>query len=135
MKHKTSNCDKTQTVTKHKMWQLKLWRNSKTQIVTKLKPWQNSKCDNSNWDQTQKLKLQENSTTQMMTKLKKSNCDNSKLKLWQNLYYDKFQFMTRDTLKGSFSKNFLTPWQPMRCSLGSLLWFSQCFFLSYLQKQ
>ena len=70
----------------------------------------NSKCDQ----------------TQIVTKLKNSNCDKPSLKLWQNLYYDKSQFMSRTTnLYGSFNKNILTPWLPMRCSLGSVLRFSQ----------
>ena len=34
----------------------------------------------------------------------------------------------RENLKGYFIKNILTPWQPMRCSLGSVLQFSRCFF-------
>ena len=115
MKLKNSNCDETQ--------KLKWWQNSncdqaffffyKTQIVTKFRLWQNSKCD----------------TTQILTKLKNSNCDKTqklkldktqKLKLWPNLN-DKSQFMTKDIIKGYFSKNILTPWQPMRCSLVSLL--------------
>ena len=42
--------------------------------------------------------------------------------------FDKSQFMRRKkTLKRSFSKNILTPWQQMRCSLGSVLQFSRCF--------
>ena len=45
-----------------------------------------------------------------MTKLKTSNCDNSKFKLGQNLNYDKSQFMREEkTLKGGFSKSMLTP--------------------------
>ena len=77
------NCDKTQIVTKLKLWQnsLKLWLNTQivantqtqivtAQIVTKLqnwKLWQNSKTqyfdqtENSNCDQTQIL------TTQILT--------------------------------------------------------------------
>ena len=35
--------------------------------------------------------------------------------------------MTKDTLEWSLSKNILTPWQPMRCSLGSFSRFLQCF--------
>ena len=71
----------------------------------------NSKCDQ----------------TQIMTKLKNSKCDKTSLKLWQNLYYDKSQFIRRTTnLKGSFNKNTLTPWQPMQCSLGSVLQFLRC---------
>ena len=61
-----------------------------TQIVTKL--------ENSNYDKTQIMtKLQ----TNIMTKHKNTNCD--------NLKYDKYQFMKKTTLKGSFSNNILTP--------------------------
>ena len=85
----------------------------KTQIVTKIKSWKN-----------QKLKMWQN-----------SNCDKTlKLKLWQNSICDKTWIMThlhlweeKKTFKGFFSKSFLTPWQPMRCSLGSVLRFFQCF--------
>ena len=55
--------------------------------------------------------------TQYVTKLKNSNFDRTSimtnLNLWQRNY-----------LKGSFSRNILTPWQPMRCSLGSFSQFS-----------
>ena len=52
-----------------------------------------------------------------------------------NLDFDKTQKLKCDNLwrknfKRSFSKNILTPWQPMRCSLGSVLQFSRstrCF--------
>ena len=120
MKLKNSNCDQTP---KLKLWwnsknsncdknkKIKLWWNSKNQIVkkthvlTKLKLWQKSN------EKTQKiyvtkLKLWQNSRTQTMTKQK--NQFVTKLKnsrLWQNLNYDKFQFMKKKTLKGSFSKN------------------------------
>ena len=120
-KLKNSKCDKTQLATK-----LKLWQNSncdKTQVVTSLKL----------WEKNQKLKCDK---TWIVTKLENLNYDNSKtnvtklqkLKLGQNLEYDKSQFMkTKKTLKESFSKNILTPWQLMRCSLGSVLRFSRCF--------
>ena len=92
-KLKNSNCDKTQ--------KLKFWQNSKTQIVTKLKK--------HFFNKIQKLKLWQYSKTQIVTKLKNSNCD-------------KTQFMKKKTtLKGPFSKNNLTPWQRMRCTLGSVL--------------
>ena len=129
------------------MTKLKLWLKSicnKTQIVTKLKLWQKSNCDKTQNVTT--LKLWQNFKTQIVTKLKQSNCDKNliviklkmsrnsncdktqKLKLWQNLKYDKSQFiMKKKYLTGSFSKNILTPWQPMICSLGSVLQFSQCF--------
>ena len=38
-------------------------------------------------------------------------------------------------LIGSFSKNTLTPWQPLRCSMGSVLWFSQCLSHVLSKKQ
>ena len=92
----------------------------KTLMVIKLKWWQNSKCD--------KLKMWPNSKTQIVTKQKKLNCDKTqKLKVWQNISYDTSQFMTKDILEWSVSKNILTPWQPMRFSLGSFLRFSRCF--------
>ena len=89
MKFKKSYCDETQ---KLKFWQnlkLKLCPNSKTQILTKLKFWQNSNCEkkiNNSKCEGKKLKLGQN----------------SKLKLWQNLNYDKSQFMRRkkQNLKG-----------------------------------
>ena len=68
---KNSKCDKTQMVTK-----LKLWPNSncdKTQIVTKLQLWHNSKIQivrnfkDSNYDKTQKLNWDK---TWIMTNLK-----------------------------------------------------------------
>ena len=75
-----------------------------------------------------------------MTRLKNSNCDKTikknsncdktqTLKLWQNLNYDKSQFMRRTKLNWSFSKNILTPWQLLRCSLGSVLQFFKFFFI------
>ena len=71
--------------------------------------WQNSNCD-----KTQKLILWQNLQIQIVTKLE----------WWQISIYKRTK-----TLRGSFSKNILTPWQPMRCSLGSVLRFSKCFFL------
>ena len=57
-----------------------------------------------------------------MTKLENSRYDKTqKLKLWQYLKYDESQFMKKKTIKGSFSINIWTPWQPMRCSLVSVL--------------
>ena len=101
---------------------------TKSQIVTKLKLWQNSNCDKT--QNVTKLKLWPSSKTQIVTKLKKSNCDKTqKLKLWQNINYDQYQFMKKDTSEWSFSRNILTPWQPMRCSLGSFSWFSQFFHM------
>ena len=122
---KKSKWDKTQVVTK-----LKLWQSSncdKTQFVTKLKLWQNSNCET-------KIK-NSNVTTQTVTKPENSYYDKTpNLKLWQNLKsnLDKLEIWqisikkTKKTLNWSFSKNILTPWQPMRCSLGSVLRFSRC---------
>ena len=122
-KTQNSNCDKPKQ---------KVWQNSKTKIVTKLK--------NSNSDQTQKLKL----WRFFGIKLKKSICDKiqkikywqnsktqiatKKIKLWQN---SKTQIVTvvivavvTAVLVTSFSKNNLTPSQPMRCSHCSFSQFS-----------
>ena len=108
-------CDKTQNVIK-----LKLWCNSNcdethvTQIVIKLK--------NLKREKIQKLILCWNLKTQMVTKLKKSNCDKTqKLRLWQNSKkskcdktwklkqsnYDKTQVVTKLKLwqKSNFDKN------------------------------
>ena len=103
---KNSSCDKTQIVTKPK-----LWEKNKLKKMTKLKLWQNLK-------------------TQIMTKHNTSNCDKTqKLNFFlQNLKYDKSQFMKKKNFKGSVSKNIMTPWQSMRCSLGSVL---QCFYKCY----
>ena len=72
------------------MTNLKNLNCDKTQIGTKFKLWQNSNCH-----KTQTLKLS------------------------QNLNYDESQFVKKKTLKGYFSKNILTTWQPMKCSLGT----------------
>ena len=96
-----SRCDKTQIVGK------------KTQIVTKLKLWQNwngdktqivrEKSKNSN---VTKHRLLQNLRIQITTKLKNWNCDKTfkkKLKLGQNLEYNKSQFMkTKKNLKVDF---------------------------------
>ena len=95
---------------------LKLWRNSKTKIVPKLK--------NPNPDKTQvvtKLKLWQNSN---FDKIKKnSNCDKTqKLKMWQLVLLQILIYEEKKkNVKGYFNKNILAPWQPMRCSLGSVL--------------
>ena len=81
---------------------------------------------NANCDKNPKLELWK---TQIVPKLKNTNCDKTqKLKWWQILRYDKSQFVTKDTLKGSFSKNFLTPWQVMRFSQGSFSRFLRYFY-------
>ena len=91
MKPKNSNCDKTQTLTSK---QIKWLQNSKTLNITKRKhpncenteEFFNTNSDNTpivdreklnnlNYDKIQKLKLQQNLTTQIVIKLKKSNCD------------------------------------------------------------
>ena len=118
-KLKSSNCDKSQIVTK-----LKLWQNSncdKGQVLTKIKLWQKSNCEekklkksmwqNSNCDKTQELKLRQKSKTHILTKLE----------IWQMSIYEE------KTFKGSFSKIILTPWQPMWCLLGRVLPFLQRF--------
>ena len=82
--------------------------------------WQNSNFDqHSNCDLTQNWNCDKS----------KKKIDNSKTQVWQNIHYDQSQFMTKDTLEWSFSKNVLTPRHPMRFSLGSFLWFSQCFHI------
>ena len=134
-----------------------LWQNLKTQIVTnlknsnwdktqKLKLWQNSKCDQtkkSNGDKTQKNKLCQYSKTQIVTKLKNSNCYKTKKNnVWQNpkskivaVVIVTVVTVTVVTLVIliSFSKNNLTPWQPIRWSRGSFSWFSQCFSFSVMR--
>ena len=74
--------------------------------------------------------------TQIVTKLKNSNCDKTFLTSWQNLNYDKSQFIrTKTNLKGSFSKNILTTWQLMQCFLGSVLQFLRCFVADQCTKR
>ena len=98
-------------------------QNLKTQIGTKLKK-------KLNCDKSKKKYIN-------VTKLKNSNCDQSqKIKLWQN---SKTQIVTMvivtvvivavvtAVLITSFSKNNLTPRQPMKFSQCSFLRFSQCF--------
>ena len=110
---KTQNVPKVKNsiVTKFKMWQ-----NSKTQNVTKLK---------------QKLKMFFVTQQHFLSLAKKvvitqnSNCDKTqKLILIQNPF-----FLLQNSSynkKKSFSKNNLIPRQQRRCSLGSVLRFSQC---------
>ena len=116
------SCDKTQMVTTQIVIKVKFGQNceektkkktlcDKTQIVTKLK--------NSNYHKTKKLKMWQNSRTQIMTRLKTQNV--TKLEIWHLKLWIKKNF------KRAFIKNILTPGQPMRCSLGSVLRFSQCF--------
>ena len=128
-----SNWDETQVVT-----QLKLWQNSiceeksscEKTLVTKLKLWEEKNSKTQNMTQLKFLQIWK---TQIMTKLNTSHCDKTqKLKLWQNLNYDNSRFMKNKNLKGSFRQNILTPWQPMRCSLGSVLRFLRCFMFRWL---
>ena len=56
----------------------------------------------------------------IVIKLKNSNCDKTSVMKNVNVW-------RRENLKGSFIKNILTPWQSMRCSLGSVLRFLRCF--------
>ena len=104
------DCDKTQ--------KLKLWQYLKTPCNT---------TQNSNYDKTQKLKLCEISNTwvlknfiysncdktQILAKLKNSYCGNknsdntqivTKLKLWQNLNYNKTQTVTKREKKNHCDK-------------------------------
>ena len=68
-----------------------------------------------------------------MCQLKNSNYDKTqKIKVWQNS--QTVVIMTVVTVAvvtlaivTSLSKNKLTPWQPMKCSQGSVLWFLQGF--------
>ena len=100
---------------------LQIYSYSKSKIVTKLKV--------SDIDKTKKLKLWQNSKTQILpnsktqivTKLKNSTLFQKSTKIWdktQNL--DDSKFLVKTTR---------THWQPMRCSKGNVLQFSQ-FFLS-----
>ena len=120
-KLKSSSCDKTQ--------KLILWHNSKIQIVTKLELWQNSNWDKSQcvtnlklWEkktqnvttlklwQNSRTHIWENSQTKIVKKLKNTNCDKS-------------QFIKKKKFQGSFGNNILTPWQPMRYFMASVLQF------------
>ena len=66
-----SSCDKTHIVTK-----LKLWQKSNCYKTQKLKMWQNSNGEKKvNNSKVTKLGLWQNLGTQIMTKLKNSNCD------------------------------------------------------------
>ena len=137
MKLKNSNGEETKNLICEETQKLKLWQDSnsngyhtqklklgqnsknsncdKTQIVTKLKLWQNSNCDN----------------IKIVTKLENTNCNKTrKLELWHNLEVWKVS-IKKKKFKGSLNKKILTPSQPMRCSLGSVLRFSQCFFINW----
>ena len=133
------------------MWQnpqivKKLKKNSYK--IQKLELWQ---LKPSNWQETQKLKMWQNSKTQIVTKLKTSNCDKTqkiqfetklkstncdksqKLKLWQNKKLklwqlkksncDKTQKLKLWQLKNSNSDTSTTD----EMFLGQLSQFSQCF--------
>ena len=62
----------------------------------------------------------------ILTKLKKLNCDNSKTQIVMVVIVTVVTVVVRVT---SFSKNNLTPRQPMRYSQGSFSQFLRCFFL------
>ena len=101
---------------KLKLWQhskTQMWQNSKTHIVTKLKLWQIKMWRKTETWNVTKFKLWSNSRTQIMTELKNSNCD----KTWK---MTKLNFWRKNS-KVSFRQNILTPWKPMRYSLGSVL--------------
>ena len=66
-----------------------------------------------------KLNLYQNSKSQIMTKLKNSNCYTTQTMIYLNLWGEK--------LKVSFSRKNWTPWYAMRCILGSIL--RSCNFL------
>ena len=96
-----------------------MWQNlncDKTQIVTKLK---NLKRDNPYI--VTKLK------NLIVRRLKNLNGDKTWIRKNVNVW-------SRENLKGSFSKNILTPKQPMRCSLGRVLQFLQCLKTAHGQK-
>ena len=107
MKLKNSTCDETsKTEIVMKTQKLKLWYNQKHKLWQNSKPEADKTKKNLKGDKTQKLIWWQSSKTQIVTKLKKidcdktlkkkpkfwqnSNCDNSncdqtqKLKLWQN---------------------------------------------------
>ena len=69
------NCDKTQVVTKLKLWQNTNFDKNQfvtSQIMTTFKLWQKSNCEEKNKEKTQGDK------TQIVTELENSNNDNSK---------------------------------------------------------
>ena len=62
-------------------------------------------------------------------KLKNTNCDNSKTRIATEVIVTVVTVAVVTVLIVAYlSKNKLTPQQPMRCSQGSFLQFSQCFF-------
>ena len=114
MKLQSSNGDKTQ---KLKLWKTQIYQNSITHIVTKVKMWQNSSCDKTQIVTKPKLIQKSNceeknikslfDKTQIKTKLKNSNCDQTqKLKLWQNLKYDNSQLLKKKHSKGHLVRTF-----------------------------
>ena len=117
-KLKLGQDSKTQIVTQLKLWKiqigtkLRLWQNSQTQSVTQLKLWQKSKP-----------RFWQNSKTQIWINLKNCNCD----KTWTLKNMNLWRFV-----KGSFSRIILTPWQPMRRTLGSVFGSQDVFFKSVL---
>ena len=154
-KLKKSSCDKTHIVTKLKLWQnsncdttknmtkILLWpkKKKKTQIVTKLKNSIGGKTQDSNCDKTwimANLNLwQKNpaygakSLSGPMRIVNRRTYGHTAHKRTNRLIESGPEGgCFENTLKGSCSKNILTPWQPMRCSLGNFAGFSLCFSCS-----
>ena len=130
------------------------WQNSKTWIVTQLKNlncdkikkktilWQISKTQILITQIVREKKLNSKfCTTQIATKLETSKHDQLKLEMWQNL---NTQIVTKHILwqisiyeeKKLYNGLLVsTSWQPMRCSLGSVLRFLWCFSFCPLSYQ
>ena len=97
------------------------------------------KLKNLNCDKTQKQKLRQNSNKQIVTKFENSNFYKT-LIVKKN---SKNQFVivvivtvvTVVVIGTYFSKNDMTPPQPMRCSQSSFLRFLQCFLLSLIDSK
>ena len=139
---------------------IKLCLSSKTQTLTKQKTQIATKL-NSNCDITQKLKLSQNLKLLLWQNLKLILWQNSKLKLWQlkiptnlktpvatkqkNMNWDNTQktlivtnlktsnsdHPNSDKTKQYFGKNNLTPQQPMKFILNSVLWSHNVFLKSF----
>ena len=73
---------------------------------------------NPNFRKAQKIKSWHNAKTQIMTKIK----------LWQKSKLNSWQLNFWQNFEKSFGKNNLTPRQPMRCTLGSILRFCDVLF-------
>ena len=125
---KNSNCEEK----KHKP---KLWK--KSNCVKTLKKNLNINTNtntkrNSNSNKTKNLNI-DKLKTQLVLKLRHINCDKTlKLKLWPNF---KTKVLTKlekansiQNLKKSDGKNNLKPWNPIRCTMGSVLQSCNHFF-------